>query len=82
MRHQATLIAVALFMMLPTVVVTQSGTDVKNLLTQLFTTDGYNKKVRPLTDQSDPITIAMDFYLSGKYIFGYKTTVWSNCFRT
>ena len=32
-----------------------TGTDAKNLRTQLFVTDGYDKKVRPSNDQSDPI---------------------------
>ena len=63
---------VILFMLLPTIVETQSGTDVNNLLTQLFTTNGYNKKVRPLTDQAIPVTIAMDFYLSCKYISNFR----------
>ena len=32
----------------------QTGTDAKNLRTQLFTTDGYDKKVRSATNVSDP----------------------------
>jgi hypothetical protein len=31
------------------------GNDAKNLRKQLFVTDGYDKKVRPSNNQSDPI---------------------------
>lgn len=42
----------------------QSGVDVKTLLTKLFTTNSYNKKVRPLTDQTQAVDINVDFYLN------------------
>ena len=32
-----------------------AATDAKNLRTQLFVTDGYDTKVRPSNNQSDPI---------------------------
>ena len=52
----------------------QSGTDAKNLLTALFTTNAYNKKVRPLEDQTQPVTIYMyaEFVLNSKY---HHTTI-------
>ena len=37
----------------------QSGTDLKNLKTKLFTTDNYNNKVRPVTDQSNVVQVRL-----------------------
>ena len=44
----------------------QTGTDAKNLFTYLFTTNAYNKKVRPLLDQTQPVTIEAEFMLNSK----------------
>ena len=46
-------------LVLATTVLGQSGTDLKNLKTKLFTTDNYNSKVRPVTDQSNPVQVTM-----------------------
>ncbi|XP_052086270.1 neuronal acetylcholine receptor subunit beta-2-like [Mytilus californianus] len=43
----------------------QTDTDAKNLLTNLFTTQSYNKLVRPTTNQSNPTTIYLEFFLYG-----------------
>lgn len=43
----------------------QTATDMKNLLTQLFTTQSYNFDVRPQTDQSTATDIFLDFFLFG-----------------
>jgi hypothetical protein len=50
----------------PVKVFSQTGTDVNNLLTHLFTTRGYNKKIRPLTDQNTAVQIGLDFFLNGE----------------
>ncbi|XP_060569044.1 neuronal acetylcholine receptor subunit beta-4-like [Ruditapes philippinarum] len=42
----------------------ESGTDVQDVLTKLFTTDKYNKKIRPLVDQSGAVQISVDFFLT------------------
>ncbi|XP_060600265.1 neuronal acetylcholine receptor subunit alpha-7-like [Ruditapes philippinarum] len=39
------------------------GNDAKNLRKQLFVTDGYDKKVRPSNNQSDPIEVYVSLYL-------------------
>ncbi|XP_053399141.1 acetylcholine receptor subunit beta-like 1 [Mercenaria mercenaria] len=39
------------------------GNDAKNLRTQLFVTDGYDKRIRPSNNQSDPIEVYVSFYL-------------------
>jgi hypothetical protein len=43
----------------------QTATNVKNVLTELFTTRSYNKLVRPTTNQSDPSGIYIEFVLFG-----------------
>ncbi|XP_053399145.1 neuronal acetylcholine receptor subunit alpha-3-like [Mercenaria mercenaria] len=40
-----------------------NGADAKNLRTKLFVTDGYDKKVRPTNNQSDPIEVHVSLYL-------------------
>ncbi|WAR21560.1 ACHA6-like protein [Mya arenaria] len=42
----------------------QSGTDVNAVLTKLFVTDGYNKKIRPIKNQSLPVDIPTEFVLN------------------
>lgn len=54
-----------IFLMSPQVMA-QSGADVNNLLTRLFTTNGYNKNIRPMKDQTGIMNVAVDFYLSCK----------------
>lgn len=44
----------------------QSGDDVNGVLTELFTTNGYNKKIRPLRNQTIVLNIAVEFFLSCK----------------
>lgn len=41
----------------------QTGDDVKNVVTQLFTTNGYNKNVRPNVDQTISMYIDLDLFL-------------------
>ncbi|XP_045187824.2 acetylcholine receptor subunit delta-like [Mercenaria mercenaria] len=55
---------VLLSALFPTNIFCQSGKNVNSLLTYLFTTEGYNKKVRPLTDQSQAVDVSVDFYLN------------------
>lgn len=43
----------------------QTDTDAKNLLTNLFTTQSYNKLVRPTRNQSEPTAIWIEFFLYG-----------------
>lgn len=43
----------------------QTVANIKSVITQLFTTDGYNKRVRPVADQLEPVIVSMDFYLVG-----------------
>ncbi|XP_052089175.1 neuronal acetylcholine receptor subunit beta-2-like [Mytilus californianus] len=43
----------------------QSGSDVTNLLTALFTTNSYDKRVRPKSDQTTATTVDLDLYLVG-----------------
>lgn len=45
--------------------VCQTGTNLKDLLRNLFTTNSYNKHARPKIDQSLPTTVTVDFYLAG-----------------
>jgi hypothetical protein len=52
------------FMSFPMLTYCQSGTDVSALLTHLFTTEGYNKKVRPLKDQTTTMLISVDYFLN------------------
>ncbi|XP_045187825.2 acetylcholine receptor subunit delta-like [Mercenaria mercenaria] len=75
-----------LLTVLPANVSTESGTDVNTLLTQLFTTNNYNKKIRPLTDQTQAVQISMDFFLNAIIDFdeqdeslktsGYLSFIW------
>lgn len=43
----------------------QTGTDMKNLYTYLFTTLGYNKDIRPAQNQSAPTDVSVELLLSG-----------------
>lgn len=43
----------------------QTGTDVRNLYTYLFTTSGYNKDVRPAQNQSAPTSVSVQLLLTG-----------------
>ena len=52
---------------LPVKVSGASGTDVNNLLTDLFTTKSYNKKIRPLTNQDEVVQVNVDFFLNGEF---------------
>lgn len=66
----------------------QSGLELVRLKTQLFTTNNYNTKVRPVTDQSNSVTISVDFALVGINSFsdsdqkltttGYLTVKWTD----
>jgi hypothetical protein len=57
------------FMSFPMLTYCYSGADVSALLTHLFTTEGYNKKVRPLKDQTTAIEIRVDYFLNCEYLF-------------
>ena len=48
-----------------------TGTDARNLRTQLFVTNGYDYKVRSATNMSDPTGIYFDRYIvySHEWIF-------------
>lgn len=61
----------AMICLSPALVTSQTGTDVDALITHLFTTNSYNKKVRPLVNQSEPINISVDFVLNGKWHISY-----------
>ncbi|XP_061173312.1 acetylcholine receptor subunit alpha-type acr-16-like [Saccostrea echinata] len=43
----------------------QSGTDMRNLYTYLFTTSGYNKNIRPTVNQSVPTKVSVELLLTG-----------------
>lgn len=43
----------------------QTGNDVRNLYTYLFTTSGYNKDVRPAQNQSAPTSVSVQLLLTG-----------------
>lgn len=43
----------------------QSGTDMKNLYTYLFTTLGYNKDIRPKQNQNEVISVSVELLLTG-----------------
>ncbi|XP_062612499.1 neuronal acetylcholine receptor subunit alpha-3-like [Saccostrea cucullata] len=43
----------------------QSGTDMRNLYTYLFTTSGYNNNIRPVVNQSVPTQVSVDLLLTG-----------------
>lgn len=43
----------------------QTGTDIKNLYTYLFTTLNYNKDIRPATDQTAATDVSMELLLTG-----------------
>ena len=41
--------------------------DTKDLLTELFTNNAYNKKVRPIEDQTMAVNVTVRFYISGRF---------------
>lgn len=43
--------------------------DTNDLLTELFTSSKYNKKVRPIEDQTIQLVVTISFYISGKVYF-------------
>ncbi|XP_061185774.1 neuronal acetylcholine receptor subunit beta-4-like [Saccostrea echinata] len=43
----------------------QTGTNLKDLYTYLFTTIGYNKDIRPATNQGSPTQVSVDLLLTG-----------------
>lgn len=43
----------------------QTGTDVRNLYSYLFTTSGYNKDVRPAQNQRAPTSVSVHLLLTG-----------------
>lgn len=43
----------------------QTVTNAKGIETEIFTTNSYNKNVRPITDQSQPVDISMTLHLLG-----------------
>lgn len=45
----------------------QSGNDVNGVLTELFTTNRYNKLIRPLKNQTNVMDITVEFYLNCKH---------------
>lgn len=66
----------------------QSGSELSRLKTTLFTTNNYNTKIRPVTDQNDVTSVAIDFALVGINSFddadqkltttGYLTVQWTD----
>ncbi|KAK3590161.1 hypothetical protein CHS0354_041215 [Potamilus streckersoni] len=68
----------------------QTPDDTKKLLTKLFTTDAYNKAVRPIDDQTKAISVSIDFSLTGIIEFdsqkerlttsGYLTITWNDSY--
>lgn len=59
------LVKIVLFSLIITFGTAQTGVDVKNLLTSLFTTNGYNKNVRPTANQTQPTQVIVDLFLVG-----------------
>ncbi|XP_053406956.1 acetylcholine receptor subunit beta-like [Mercenaria mercenaria] len=69
-------------------VLCQSGSELSRLKTTLFTTNGYNTKVRPVSDQNDVTSVSIDFALVGINSFndadqkltttGYLTVKWTD----
>jgi hypothetical protein len=45
---------------------TYSINDTKDLLTELFGTNAYDRKVRPIIDQTEEVNITISFHISGK----------------
>ncbi|KAL4240539.1 hypothetical protein ACF0H5_001331 [Mactra antiquata] len=56
-----------------TTILAETGDDVNAVLTDVFTTRGYNKKIRPIVDQTQPLHISADFYLNSIIDFDEKT---------
>ncbi|XP_060587873.1 neuronal acetylcholine receptor subunit beta-4-like [Ruditapes philippinarum] len=52
-----------------------SGSNVKDVITKLFTTDGYSNKVRPLQSQSVTLIINVEFYLNSVIDFDEQAEV-------
>lgn len=46
-------------------VISQTADDVKNLMTNIFVTNSYNKLVRPITNQTHVLVVSLDFSLIG-----------------
>ncbi|KAK3590159.1 hypothetical protein CHS0354_041213 [Potamilus streckersoni] len=71
-------------------IIAQTSDNTKSLLTKLFTTDGYNKAVRPTFDQNLATNVSIGFYLTGIIEFdsqkerlttsGYLTIRWNDCY--
>ncbi|XP_060571123.1 acetylcholine receptor subunit beta-type acr-3-like, partial [Ruditapes philippinarum] len=69
-----------------------SGSNVKDVITKLFTTDGYSNKVRPLLSQSLTLVINVEFYLNSVIDFdeqdevlttsGYLALSWTDEYLT
>ncbi|KAL4235547.1 Neuronal acetylcholine receptor subunit alpha-7 [Mactra antiquata] len=51
----------------------ETGNDVKSLLTDIYTTRGYNKNIRPVVDQVTKLTVKASFYLNSVIDFDEKT---------
>ncbi|VDH92600.1 Hypothetical predicted protein [Mytilus galloprovincialis] len=54
-----------IFISLFRIAILHSNTDVQSLLTQIFSTNSYNKLIRPSTDQSAPTEVDIRFNLYG-----------------
>jgi len=51
----------------------QTATDAKNLRTQLFVTDAYDRRVRPIDNQSQPIgMVTLQLFVKPHWV--YPTT--------
>ncbi|KAL3864261.1 hypothetical protein ACJMK2_005962 [Sinanodonta woodiana] len=71
-------------------ILAETPNDVKKLLIKLFTTDSYNKAVRPIDDQNLAISVSIDFSLTGIIEFdsqkeklttsGYLTIIWNDTY--
>ncbi|KAL3864260.1 hypothetical protein ACJMK2_005961 [Sinanodonta woodiana] len=89
LRGYELLMVFVLMVYVPVTIAKTSG-DAKSLLTKLFTTDGYNKAVRPTFDQSLPVNVSIGFFLTSIIDFdsqkeklttsGYLTITWNDCY--
>lgn len=72
---------VLLFMIKISPTEAQNRTDIDDLLKKLFVTDNYNKKIRPIANQSSPVVVPVEIILNSKYTFLYiKYSVCCNYF--
>lgn len=55
-----------MFLLFSTYILAETGENLNSLLTDIYTTRAYNKKIRPLKDQRKVLIIGADFFLNCK----------------